>query len=229
MKIINQNDIDRIVEPKKMVEVVAKAFDIYGKGAFSMPERYGFEAGGMTFLYMPCFTDHACGTKMLALVPENRERSLPSIDGVVVLNDRITGQSGHCLMQRESHPGVPAQPGALAVRELSDENAASVGIVGCGIQGFSQGVCISAVRNIKKICLFDPFKPEAVLKEYAEDLRKAAAGEIEMVLCKSAEELLAGSDIVVTTTFATEPVLPEEPELLKGKCYILVGSYKAVP
>lgn len=41
MKIINQNDIDRIVEPKKMVEVVAKAFDIYGKGAFSMPERYG--------------------------------------------------------------------------------------------------------------------------------------------------------------------------------------------
>lgn len=36
MKIINQNDIDRIVEPKKMVEVVAKAFDIYGKGAFSM-------------------------------------------------------------------------------------------------------------------------------------------------------------------------------------------------
>lgn len=59
MKIINQNDIDKIVEPKEMVEVVAKAFDIYGKGEFAMPERYGFEEGGMTFLYMPCFTDHA--------------------------------------------------------------------------------------------------------------------------------------------------------------------------
>ena len=165
MKIINQNDIDRIVEPKKMVEVVAKAFDIYGKGAFSMPERYGFEAGGMTFLYMPCFTDHACGTKMLALVPENRERSLPSIDGVVVLNDRITGQSRALLDAKRVTSWRTGATGALAVRELSDENAASVGIVGCGIQGFSQGVCISAVRNIKKICLFDPFKPEAVLKE----------------------------------------------------------------
>ena len=41
MKIINQNDIDRIVEPKKMVEVVAKAFDIYGKERF--PCRNGMD------------------------------------------------------------------------------------------------------------------------------------------------------------------------------------------
>lgn len=226
MKIINQNDIDKIVEPKEMVEVVAKAFGIYGKGEFAMPERYGFEEGGMTFLYMPCFTEHACGTKMLALVPENRERRLPSIDGVVVLNDRTTGQSKALLDAKRVTSWRTGATGALAARELSNENAASVGIVGCGVQGFSQGVCISAVRNIKKICLFDPFKPEDALKQYAEDLQKAAIGNPEMIICKSAEELLSGSDIVVTTTFATGPVLPEEPELLKGKCYIAVGSYK---
>lgn len=226
MKIINQKAIDAIVQPRDMVEVVRGAFEIYGREAFAMPERYGFEHDGMTFLYMPCFTEDACGTKVLSLVPENRNRRLPSIDGVVILNDRKTGAAKALLDAKSVTSWRTGATGALGAETLSAKDAGTVGIVGCGVQGFSQGVCISAVRNITQIRLFDPFKSKEALESYGADLKKAAVGAPEIVICDSAAELLDGADIVVTTTFSTEPVLPENPKLLQGKCYIAVGSYK---
>ena len=50
---------------------------------------------------------------------------------------RLRYHSVYCGLCRALYADYGAT-GALAVRELSDENAASVGIVGCGIQGFSR-------------------------------------------------------------------------------------------
>lgn len=226
MKLINKEMIDTIVNPAGMVDAVEKAFHLFGEKAFIMPERFGVENDGMTFLYMPCFTESICGTKMLTLVPENRDRGLPSIDGLVVLNNRKTGQSEALLDGKSVTAWRTGATGALAAKTFSKEDASSLGIVGCGVQGFYQGVCISAVRDIEKIMIFDKFKSKEALEDFAAMLKKECPSVKKVVICKDAEELLAESRIVVTTTFATEPVLPEKPELLKGKCYIAVGSYK---
>jgi len=37
---------------------------------------------------------------------------------------------------------------------------------------------------------------------------------------------LENSQVVITATNAHTPVLPEKPELLEGKCFIGIGSYK---
>ena len=39
------------------------------------------------------------------------------------------------------------------------------------------------------------------------------------------EELVRNSDIICTTTPSTTPVLPDDKELLRGKCIIAIGSY----
>ena len=46
-----------------------------------------------------------------------------------------------------------------------------------------------------------------------------------MVLCKDVEELVKASDIICTATPATAPLLPDDAEMLRGKCIIAVGSY----
>lgn len=226
MKLIDQATVDRVVRPEEMVSVVRKAFRIYGAKKFFMPERYGVEQADMTFLYMPCFTETACGTKILSLVPRNRQRGLPSIDGVMILNNAETGTVEALLDAKSITSWRTGATGALAVQELSAPDASTMGIVGCGVQGFSQGVCICAARQIKQIRLFDPFKPVSALEKYAQNLRDSAQGHPDVVICASARDLLQSADIVVTTTFSTEPVLPDEPELLRGKSYIAVGSYK---
>lgn len=163
---------------------------------------------------------------MLTLLPENRRRGLPSIDGLVILNHRQTGQTEAVLDGKSVTAWRTGATGALAVKKLTDKHASSLGIVGCGVQGFYQGVCISAIRKIDKIFLFDPYKTKEKMEKFAEDLKKACDHTTEIFICQSSEQLLEYSDIIVTATFSNDPVLPDNPELLKGKCYIAVGSYK---
>lgn len=226
MRIIGQSVIHELLTPMDMVSTVRKAFHIYEKNAFVMPDRFGFESNGMTLLYMPCFTDSICGTKMLTLVPENRSRNLPSIDGTVLLNNPKTGELLAMLDGKSVTAWRTGATGALAVSELAPTDARSLGIVGCGTQGFFQGRCICAVRDIRHIYLLDKFKSPDTLAAYVKDLQALCPNVEEITLCNDATELLSGSDIVVTTTFSEEPVLPEEEALLRGKTYIAVGSYK---
>ena len=59
-----------------------------------------------------------------------------------------------------------------------------------------------------------------------ERLKKAIDKEdVKVVQCKAVEELVRNSDIICTTTPSTTPVLPDDKELLRGKCIIAIGSY----
>jgi len=225
MKLINGEIIDQIVDPMELTEEVAKAFKAYADGRFSMPERFGFEENGITQLYMPCRTEACIGTKMLSLVPENRKRGLPSIDGLVILNDPETGLCRALLDGKKVTAWRTGATGALAAKLLTGTEQKRLGIVGCGVQGFHQAACIANVRNINQISLYDPFKTEREMEQFAARLRQRCPEPV-IEICGSAEQLVRNSDIVVTTTFATDPVLPEDQELLRGKCYIAVGSYK---
>jgi len=49
---------------------------------------------------------------------------------------------------------------------------------------------------------------------------------MEVVVCAATEELLEESHIVVTATNAEKPVLPGKTELLKGRLFVGIGSYK---
>jgi len=44
--------------------------------------------------------------------------------------------------------------------------------------------------------------------------------------CRDARALLARTTLVIAATTAASPVLPEEPELLAGKHFVSIGSFK---
>lgn len=226
MIVLNRETIEELLLPGKMIEAVKRAFRAYGQGMFTMPERFGFEKDGKTLLYMPCFTEQVFGTKMLTLVPENRERGLPAIDGMVVLNDLQTGQVRALLDGKSVTAWRTGATGAVAAEKFSSPDAEALGIVGCGVQGFHQAACIGAVRKIRRLYLLDTYKTAEELEIFGRKLKAYCPELEEVVVCADSRELLRGSDIVATTTFSTEPVLAEDAELLKGKCYIAVGSYK---
>lgn len=64
------------------------------------------------------------------------------------------------------------------------------------------------------------------MTNYLERLKKAIADpKVEVVQCKTVEELVRKSEIICTATPSTEPVPLNDKELLRGKCIIAVGSY----
>lgn len=92
------------------------------------------------------------------------------------------------------------------------------------MQGFHQAVYACAARDIHTVYVFN--HSDRDLTDYLERLKKAIDKEdVKVVQCKAVEELVRNSDIICTTTPSTTPVLPDDKELLRGKCIIAIGSY----
>lgn len=189
-----------------------------------MPPRPSVEHENKTLMYMPCYTKDIIGTKILSIFPENAALGLPSIDGVVLLNDRTTGAPVAVLDGQAVTAYRTGAVGGVGIRHLSREDCHTVGIVGAGVQGFHLALYACAARNIHTVCVYN--HSDRDIREYLDRLEKTIDNpDIKVVQCKTVEELTGLSDIICTATPAVRPVLPDDRKLLEGKCIIAVGSY----
>jgi ornithine cyclodeaminase len=162
-------------------------------------------------------------TKLVTIFPGNRSRNRPVIDGIVVLSD---GSSGEVLALMDGKTVTAMRTGAVtgvSIRYLSRGDARSVGLVGCGVQGYYQLLYACAVRDICRITLFD-IEPAAI-RTLMEKMQ-ASLPDVEIVVAESSEALVRASDIVITATTARRPVFPDDPELFKGKHCVAIGSFE---
>ena len=222
MLILNNAAINRLLTSELAISSVEDAFRAFRDKACDMPQRYAYVHGGMTSLFMPCVSRGDYAAKILNLVPENRARRIPSIDGIVLLYDGETGAVNALLDAKSVTAWRTGATGAMAVKYLAREDVSSFGIIGCGVQGLHQAICILAVRGIRDIYLYNR---SGVRESFLEGLRPYLPEGCEIHLCTDIPELCEKRDIIVTTTFATEPLLPADPKLLTGKCIVAVGSY----
>ena len=92
MLLLNKKDIEKSVDLDGMMDQIEEAYKIFESGAYYMPPRPTVEHDNKTLIYMPCYTKDSLGTKMLTIFPENVSLGLPSIDGLVLMNDPKTGK-----------------------------------------------------------------------------------------------------------------------------------------
>ena len=88
MLILGREDIENLADLNEMMDQIEEAYRIFGAGDFYMPPRPVVEHDNKTLMYMPCYTKDIIGTKILSIFPDNARLGLPSIDGVVLLNDQ---------------------------------------------------------------------------------------------------------------------------------------------
>ena len=224
MIVLSKEQIEEMVDPDQMMDQIEEAYRIYGSGEFYMPPRPTVEHENKQLMYMPCYTKDIIGTKILSIFPENSKLGLPSIDGIVLLNDYTTGAPLAVMDGQSVTAWRTGAVGGVGIRHLSRKDCRTVGIIGAGMQGFHQAVYACAARNIHPVYVFN--HSDRDLTDYLERLKKAIDKEdVKVVQCKAVEELVRNSDIICTTTPSTTPVLPDDKELLRGKCIIAIGSY----
>ncbi len=224
MLYLNSQAITTAVTCDEMMDAVEQAMAVYEDKAYTMPERMNVPCGdGNILLLMPCIAGDYMVTKMLTLYPGNRAVEKPVIQATVMLADSKTGTP---LAIIDGGAITAMRTGAVSgssIRHLAKAEANSVGLVGCGVQGFYQLKYACAARNIRKISLFDmnlentAFLSEKLRSDYA---------DIEINIVETTEDLINASDIIVTATTARTPVLPDIPELFAGKHFIAVGSFE---
>lgn len=225
MMIINAKEMLKIADENEMINGIEEAFHLFAKGDFVMPERITVRNKEDNMLYMPCLTDEAIGTKILAQFPDNPSKGKPLIDGVMLLNDGEDG-SPKALMNGRVLTGIrTGAVGGHAIKHLSRPGSKSLGIVGCGVQGFYQAKYACAVRNIKEIHLLDYRNKD--LSDFIRRLKEEIKDEsIQYTVAKNSTELVKNSEIIVTATSSKTPVLPDDARLLKGKCIVAIGSWR---
>jgi ornithine cyclodeaminase/alanine dehydrogenase-like protein (mu-crystallin family) len=111
----------------------------------------------------------------------------------------------------------------VSIRHLAKPDAHSVGLVGCGAQGYYQVLYACAARSIQHVSLYD------VSSDAASDLKERLAemlSEIEIQITDSTETLVSTSDIVITATTATRPVFRDDPALFEGRHFVAIGSFQ---
>lgn len=224
MIILSKEEIEQLVDPDEMMDQIEEAYRIFGSGSYYMPPRPTVEHENKTLMYMPCYTKEAIGTKMLTIFPDNAALGLPSIDGIILLNDAVTGAPTAVMDGQSVTAWRTGAVGGVGIRHLSRKDCHTVGIVGAGVQAFHQAIYACAARDIHAVYIYN--HSERDLTDFIARLEKAIDNPgTKVVQCKTVEELVKQSEIICTTTPSEEPVLPDDAALLEGKCIIAIGSY----
>ncbi len=223
MLILSNNEIALLLSTDQIIAEVESAMVAYEKNEAEVPQRMHMDNGNNTLLSMPAFGNTYFGTKLVCVVPGNRDKSLPVTNGAMVLNDAETGLPVALLNATKLTALRTAALGSLGVRYLSPENETSIGLIGCGLQGMHQAVFASSVRNISKVYYL--YRSKEKSDAFTQFVSQHQPGLV-IEACYTTTELLDKTNIIIAATTSSTPVLPDDPELLMGKHFISVGSYK---
>lgn len=223
MLYLNSKDIEKVINHEDVVEIIEKTMKIYEEGNFVQPDRITVNRNSETYLYMPCFTDNVKGTKILTLFDENAKKGVPTIQGLMLLNSNETGKI-KCIMDGASITAFrTGAVGSCGIKHTTPENVSTLGIIGTGTQGFYQALYACKIRNIKKISVFDILPDKA--KEFKERLQEALPN-VTVQAMATCEEVIEASEVIITVTTSSKPVIPNNRELISGKHFIGIGSFK---
>ncbi|MYL34945.1 cyclodeaminase [Pontibacillus yanchengensis] len=134
---------------------------------------------------------------------DNYKLGLPSGNGLMMLLNSQTGQPESLLLDNGYLTDIrTAAAGAVVAKHFAKEDARIAGVIGTGSQARYQIKAIAQVRNIEKVLLYG--RKEENIQRYIDDMEEELGIKVEAV---SAEEAVRGSDILVTTTPSTSPVI----------------------
>lgn len=223
MLVISNQQVEELLSLQRVIDAVENAILAYEKDLAIVPQRMHIDNGKNTLLCMPSWGKDVFGTKLVAVVPDNAAKNLPVTNGAMLLNDGETGMPVALINASKLTAMRTGAVGAIGLKNITPENESSLGLIGCGVQGAHQIIFACAVRPITTVYHFDPSLTK-VSDMVA--LMKQHHPKIKLIACKTSDEVVGNSNIVITATTSAAPVFANDESLIKGKHFLSIGSYK---
>jgi alanine dehydrogenase len=193
--VISGEAVFAAIDPKDAVERTRIAFARYARGEWSMPAKIYLDSPPHgDFRAMPALGDGLALLKWVTSFPGNSAKGLPVVRGEVLLSDATTGEElavMECSSVTSLRTGAAA---AVSAQALARNDARSVGIIGCGVNGAWSARCLAAVGYGPGVCA-----------DVRTDAAEALAEELGWRVGDRAEA--AAQAVVVTVTPGDEPVI----------------------
>ncbi len=209
--VISGEAVFAAIDPARAIERTREAFERYGRGEWTMPAKVYLDSPPYgDFRAMPALGDGLALLKWVTSFPGNSAKGLPVVRGEALLSDAETGEELaviECSSVTSLRTGAAA---AVSARALAGEDAKSVGIIGCGVNGGWAARCLAAAGYGPGVCADPRVDPAEAL---ADELAWRAGNRGEA----------AAQDVVVTVTPGEEPVILDA-DLRPGQHLAVLGA-----
>ena len=219
--LLTRSDVADLLDLDTCITAVEEAFRLHGEGGTTtgvlgihVPGGGFHIKAGTLRLSRPYFA-----AKTNANFPNNPSAGLPTIQGVIVLADAEVGTPLALLDSMEITTLRTGAASAVAARYLARADARTLGLIGCGNQGWVQLRALRRVRPLTGVRVYDRDRRRA------EELARMLAPELGLTIDVASDPAAAARerDIVVTCTSARAPIL-DAGDVAPGTFVAAVGA-----
>jgi alanine dehydrogenase len=193
-------------EVPEQLDLVERTYRAVAAGRVELPPKPGVHPRKDSFIHaMPTYLadEDVAALKWIAGYPANKERGLPYISGLIVVNDADTGLPAAVMDGAEITAARTAAASGVCIRRWAPDGWSRAAILGCGEQGRYHARVVTALNGEARIRAYDPH-PERITQ---------LEGRVEAAT--SPAEAVRGADVVVTAgPIVEEPDSPLGPDWL---------------
>ncbi len=198
----------------EQLDLVEETYRELAAGGVELPPKPGIHPRPDSFIHaMPSYLKRmdVAALKWVSGYPANKERGLPYISGLVVVNDPETGLPTAVMDAAEITAARTAAASGVCVRRFAPDGWRRAAVLGCGEQGRFHARLLSALNPDVRIRAYDPH-PERVAQ---------LEGRVEAA--EKPTEAVEDAEVVVS---AAPIVERPEPSISSD---LLPGSWLALP
>lgn len=208
VRLISKTDVEKLLTPQDVVQVVEDVFAEMGRGNVSHP------------IHAPIWMDETHTNMILASPAYLMEEKTAGVKWVSQFNRRVTNlpaSYGNLLILSDTETAQPyaimeATPvtvmrtggghGAVAAKYLARKNSETLAVIGCGEEA-KAGIrsLLYLFPSLKRICLYSRRQSSM------DSVAALFAGQAEFVSCPTAQKAVENADIVLMATTSKTPVV----------------------
>ncbi len=199
---LTEQDVRALLSLPELISAMESALAAFSAGQVDHPVRTAIEVRDRTFFAsMPAYdaAHSVLGAKLVTVFPENAVRGLHTHQAAISLFDADTGELAAVMDGRYITELRTAAASAVSVRHLARPDAATLAILGSGVQARSHLAALPLVREFREIRAWSP--TAAHLREFAQAPVRAMA---------SPQEAVHGADVVLIATSSVTPAIVSE-------------------
>jgi len=207
--LLGASELESLVDRGATLEAVARAFAEIADGGAHQPAPTSMATPGDSgrYILMAAASDATglAGVKLLADVPDNAARDLPTQRSMILVVDRTDGAPVALLHGRVPTRVRTAAASAVATRALARDDSRTLGLLGAG------ALAREHVRQLRDVRPFDRLvvwsRSAETVARFAADLTRDGDWTGEIVAASDPRTVVEAADVVCTLTPSVEPVL----------------------
>lgn len=211
---LTRDEVAELLPPATdQLDIVEETYRALAAGDVEQPPKPGIHPRRDAFIHaMPAYlrTEDVPVLKWIAGYRSNKQRGLPYLNGLIILNDPDTGLPTAVMDATEITASRTAMASGVCIRRWAPSGWTTAAIVGFGVQGRRHAEVLRLLNASASIRVYDP-KPERI-----------AAADGNLSASPTLREAVEGAEVVITAAPMTEDGRQKLDVGWLGERYLLV-------